>query len=606
MSNIDISQMLPVGTMLDGRYRIERYLASGGFGNTYVAIDTKLDCIVAIKEFYLKEYSTRGKDKRKVENTTATAREYFDSYREKFVTEAKRISKLKSEHIVRVTDRFDANGTSYYVMDYIEGISLKQLIEKGHFETGIILDDAKALDITSQLVDALEVVHAAGLYHLDITPNNVMLTPAGKAILIDFGASKQMNASGGATQHSLMVHTPGYAPSEQIDQRADRIGPWTDFYALGATLYAMIEGNTPPSVSDITDEGWDAFNFHDWVIGENAPEAVYFMMRPSTKKRPQNCEEVRALLKGEKFVDELPWHWKDGESPKLMKKEEHQPAGTPTNNDGILYHQPDHIDGAISSRFERMGDASMTDRTSEVSQETKILDNKQTETLAHVNEPPEDRSNNKKLWITLAVSACLGLGIYFLVTGTQIIPASFADTWSEESNESENQDSFSADTVVSTEAIDDETESVTEVAEETLNVVPTFSEIGQLVDKIIYKENPISFDPVTAMKKIDKTSISNMSYCSYGKNVTMTKGQIDESDYDFYYYPTSDHAVYLQYLIQGSGGYVTIEVGFNNKSDADAFNSQRNSNHSTKGLAKMRFDSKKQNNGWYVYIFENW
>ena len=295
------SQLLPVGTMLNGRYRIECYLASGGFGNTYKALDTNLECDVAIKEFYLSGYSTRGADGCTVHTATPTASELFEGCREKFVTEAKRISKLKSDHIVRVADRFDDNGTSYYVMEFIEGASLKQRIK----EKGPLIEQ-EALNISKQLVDALDVVHASGFYHLDIKPNNVMLTPAGRAILIDFGASKQIEMGGGATQHSMMAHTPGYAPSEQIDQRADRVGAWTDFYALGATLYAMLTAQMPPSISDITDEGDEAFQFPT-TVSETARKAVTTMMKPSTKKRPQNSDEVRKLLtvlQSEPHVDE--------------------------------------------------------------------------------------------------------------------------------------------------------------------------------------------------------------------------------------------------------------------------------------------------------------
>lgn len=285
-----LSQLLPVGTLLENRYRIDRYLSSGGFGNTYLARDTKLDCIVAIKEFFLKEHSSRCADGRTVQNTTPTSRKLFHDYQEKFVTEAKRITQLHSDHIVRVIDLFDDNGTSYYVMDYLDGMSLKE-----HLNIHGPMSESVARNIALQLTEALEAVHAAGFYHLDIKPNNVMLTTSGKAVLVDFGASKQMSTDGGATKHSMMVHTPGYAPSEQTDQRADRIGPWTDFFALGATLYAMLTATTPPPVSYINDEGANAFVFPHHVSSD-LRNAVIKMMQPGTKKRPQNAEEVKRLL----------------------------------------------------------------------------------------------------------------------------------------------------------------------------------------------------------------------------------------------------------------------------------------------------------------------
>lgn len=285
-----LSQLLPVGTILENRYRIDRYLSSGGFGNTYLARDTKLDCIVAIKEFFLKEHSSRCADGRTVQNTTPTSRKLFHDYQEKFVTEAKRITQLHSDHIVRVIDLFDDNGTSYYVMDFLDGMSLKE-----HLKIHGPMSESVACNIALQLTEALEAVHAAGFYHLDIKPNNVMLTTSGKAVLVDFGASKQMSTDGGATKHSMMVHTPGYAPPEQTDQRADRIGPWTDFFALGATLYAMLTATTPPSVSYINDEGANAFTFPQHV-SMYLRNAVINMMQPGTKRRPQNAVEVKRLL----------------------------------------------------------------------------------------------------------------------------------------------------------------------------------------------------------------------------------------------------------------------------------------------------------------------
>ncbi len=286
----DYSQMLPVGTMLDHRYRIERYLASGGFGNTYEATDMKLRCRVAVKEFFLSQQSIRDHDRYSVTVTSPTSQKLFTHYLEKFKTEAIRISQLHNDRIVRVTDRFDANGTSYYVMDYIEGASLKATLrQRGP------LTEQQAIDVTRQVINALSAVHAAGLYHLDINCNNVMLTPSGKAILIDFGASKQMGDDGGVTLHSQMIHTPGFAPPEQTDQKATHVGPWTDFYALGATLYAMLTGEKPPTFSDIISEGGNAFHFPPSVSLQTR-QAVMRMMTPAHTKRPKDTREVLALL----------------------------------------------------------------------------------------------------------------------------------------------------------------------------------------------------------------------------------------------------------------------------------------------------------------------
>ncbi|MBR5687349.1 MAG: SUMF1/EgtB/PvdO family nonheme iron enzyme [Prevotella sp.] len=360
-SGKDFSQMLPVGTVLDGRYRIERYLASGGFGNTYEAVDTKLGCRVAVKEFFLSQQSTRGTDGCSVTVTSPSARVLFEHYLEKFKTEARRISQLRNNHIVRVSDLFDANDTSYYVMDFVDGESLKKRIQNGG-----PLSAEEAVKTCRQVLDALEVIHRAGLYHLDVKPANIMLTAGDEAVLIDFGASKQIDSTGGVTLHSQMVFSPGYAPSEQMDGKADRVGPWTDFYALGATLYAMLSGQTPPSPSDITDDGEDAFSFVSWPSA--LKQAVLKMMFPSTKKRPQNVEEVRALLEG-KPAEKNPVN--SGETTILPTPVNPAP-NVGQKSEGRRNENPVHENDLPVSR----DDAVVPARPNETSQETQIIGNK--------------------------------------------------------------------------------------------------------------------------------------------------------------------------------------------------------------------------------------
>lgn len=321
----DFSQMLPVGTVIDGRYRIERYLASGGFGNTYEATDMKLGCHVAVKEFFLSQHSMRAADRCGVTVTSHTGRELFDHYREKFKTEAQRISQLRSNHIVRVSDLMEANGTVYYVMDFIDGVSLKTRIQGGQ-----PLPADEAVGICRQMLSALAVIHQAGLYHLDVKPSNIMLTNDGNAVLIDFGASKQVDAAGGITQHSQMVFSPGYAPSEQLDGKADRVGPWTDFYALGATLYTMLTALAPPTPSLITDDGDEAFQFST-SVPDSLQKAVLTLMRQSTKRRPQTIDAVRQLLDSTPAEDVVEVALADDSATRIQPAAAASaPASTPT------------------------------------------------------------------------------------------------------------------------------------------------------------------------------------------------------------------------------------------------------------------------------------
>ncbi len=283
--------MLRVGAILDGKYRIERYLSSGGFGNTYVATN-EFGEQVAVKEFFL-----RGVNQREANNTTVSVsntenRAQFDQQRAKFKKEAMRLRGLMSPHIVKVQAFFEQNGTSYYVMDYIDGESLAERLRR----TGQPLTEAEVLDILNQVLEALDEVHNSQppLYHLDLKPGNIMADRHGQVLLIDFGSSKQSDGHGGVTV-TAATFTREYAPLELIEGRLDKIGPWTDFYALGATLYRLLTNQTPPLYSDIQDEGTTAFH---WPATVTQPmrDLTQWMMTPNRTLRPQSVAEVRHRL----------------------------------------------------------------------------------------------------------------------------------------------------------------------------------------------------------------------------------------------------------------------------------------------------------------------
>ncbi len=293
MPQINQRQMLPVGTILDGRYRIVRYLASGGFGNTYVAEHLSLGGQVAIKEFFMRGTNHRSPDGTTVEVSNEENTAVFDAQLNKFRREARRIFELHNDHIIHVSDLFDANGTSYYVMDLIPGTSLAELTNQQP------LSEQEARDAAMQVLDALEAMHAAGLYHLDVKPGNIMRDNHGHCTLIDFGASKQLTADERATlSSSSMAYTPGYAPMEQVAQHSKNIGPWTDFYALGATLYRLLTGNKPPevAVNDFAPDGRQ-FDYPD-AVSPAMRKAVSALMNPIHTLRPQTDAEVKALLEG--------------------------------------------------------------------------------------------------------------------------------------------------------------------------------------------------------------------------------------------------------------------------------------------------------------------
>ena len=293
MSQIDQKQMLHMGTVLDGRYRIVHYLASGGFGNTYVAEDLRLGGLVAVKEFFMRGTNHRSTDNTTVEVSNDTNTPAFNNQLNKFRREARRIYELHNDHIIHVTDLFDANGTSYYVMDLINGTSLAELTRQQP------LSEQEARDVALQVLDALKTMHNSGLYHLDVKPGNIMRDSKGHCTLIDFGASKQLTADErGTLSSSTMSYTPGYAPIEQVAQQAKNIGPWTDFYALGATLYKLVTGDPPPEVA-ASDSAPNGRQFpYPPTLSATMRHAISTLMNPIHELRPQHAEDVRALLEG--------------------------------------------------------------------------------------------------------------------------------------------------------------------------------------------------------------------------------------------------------------------------------------------------------------------
>lgn len=295
---INNRSMLPVGTLLQGRkYRIDRYLSSGGFGNTYVATNLLFEEVVALKEFYIRGVTERNGDSVSISVSNEENVLQFAEQKAKFIKEARRLRKLKDNHIVTVHDLFEENGTAYYAMDYIEGESISERLKR----TGQPIEEKEAVDILNQILDALEVVHRHGIFHLDIKPANIMIDKQGCALLIDFGASKQTKQEGGATTSTGLSYTPGYAPIEQMAQNLNQFGPWTDIYSLGATLYHMLTLHQLPSPADLLEN--EELLQMPQNISSHTQQLVRQMMTPVRIKRPQSITEVRHIL-NKQNVDE--------------------------------------------------------------------------------------------------------------------------------------------------------------------------------------------------------------------------------------------------------------------------------------------------------------
>lgn len=292
MPAIQTSQMLPKGTLLhEGAYRIDSYLASGGFGNTYLATNMAFDERVAIKEFFLRGASERTQDLVSI-RVTGGQDMLFDEQKAKFKKEAQRIRSLRNSHIVRVHDLFEANGTIYYVMDYVEGESVAAKLKN----SAQPMTEEQTRDILLQVLDALRDVHAAGLRHLDIKPDNILIDSCNQAFLIDFGASKmQSSHNEGVTHTSAFTATPGYAPIELTAGNVENIGAWTDIYSVGATAYRMLTKQMPPKADELLITGTKAFHFPE-DLSDSMRDFILRCMNIDLRQRPQTADEATALL----------------------------------------------------------------------------------------------------------------------------------------------------------------------------------------------------------------------------------------------------------------------------------------------------------------------
>jgi len=291
-----MQHLQPYTTLKGGQYRIERMLGQGGFGNTYVGINTAFEEKIAIKEFFMQGINDRDEATGTVTVSQEQNRGQFEDQREKFKKEARRLRKLKNKHIVNVHDLFEENGTAYYVMDYIDGENLAERLKR----TGKPMSEGEVREMLPGILDALKTVHDAGIWHLDLKPANIMMDKNGCVKLIDFGASKQLNAQkGGATTSTAISYTNGYAPREQMEQNYEKFGPWTDIYALGATLYTLLTRKLPPLPTDIDDDiSKDKHISLPFPPGmsEGMKFFVLQLMHTNRMQRPQCINDVKSLF----------------------------------------------------------------------------------------------------------------------------------------------------------------------------------------------------------------------------------------------------------------------------------------------------------------------
>ena len=230
---------LPVNHLLKG-YRLLQCVGSGGFGITYLAADEPLGRRVVIKEHFPQAICERRADNLHVELQDPAAKEGLEwSYRN-FLREVRLLSSLDHHNIVKIFSSFRAYNTHYYVTEYIDGQSLGAFVHE-HYKGSTRITQDELYGLMVRVLDALHYLHSRRILHLDIKPDNILLTRTGRPVLIDFGAAHENFGDTGAG----VVETPGYSPPEQGMDGGEKLGPWSDIYAFGATLCYLLTGNAP-------------------------------------------------------------------------------------------------------------------------------------------------------------------------------------------------------------------------------------------------------------------------------------------------------------------------------------------------------------------------
>ena len=279
------------GTRLIGRYTVEGVLGQGGFGITYLGMDELHKKKVAIKEFFPQGIVTRNIEYEDTVTVTLVGeKENYDKGKERFLKEAQTMAMFsKDKGIVKALDFFEINNTAYIVMEYLEGVTLKQYLRENER-----IDAEDLVELLVPLIEALDEIHSQGLIHRDISPDNIMVLPDGRIKLMDFGAARDYTEFG---EKSLsIVLKPGYAPPEQYQTHGVQ-GPWTDIYALCATMYKCITGENPPDAIDrLVDDHLKKISAFGFTVSPQIEEAIIKGMSVAAKDRYQNvgdfCEDL--------------------------------------------------------------------------------------------------------------------------------------------------------------------------------------------------------------------------------------------------------------------------------------------------------------------------
>ena len=359
---------LTPGTLLkNGEYRIEQFLGQGGFGITYAAVQVSLGRKVAIKEFFMKGVCERNAGTSQVSVSNADNDKLVSRYRDKFLKEARNIASLEHPNIVPIIDVFECNGTAYYVMKHFSGASLAGKVFHG------ALPEEDAVRYTRQVADALAFVHSKRMMHLDVKPANILLDDNDNAVLIDFGLAKQYDTEGHQTSSTPVGISHGYAPLEQYKRGGvSTFSPSTDIYSLGATLFKLVTGITPPEASDVNDEGLPVLPSD---ISAPVRRAIEAAMEPKRKDRPQSVAEFLSLLES-----------------------------------------TDKREQSTDNRVQRVNVKAVKEQSEaikEENEETRALEKETGRATAKINDPVAKPKNNRWVWVVAVALLVILITVFF-------------------------------------------------------------------------------------------------------------------------------------------------------------------------------------------------
>ena len=307
---------LSVGTVLNGRFQIDKVLGVGGFGITYLGHHKDLGYKCAVKEYFISGKCVRQSDGLSI-GYQGISEEQFSKYKGRFLDEARTLVKVKNRHVVSVLDVFEANNTAYIVMEFIEGVNLQEKVrQQGP------LDYPLAVNYIAQLSEAVECCHQRHILHRDIKPDNVMITPDDRVVLIDFGSARDFVND--EVQRHTAILTQGYAPIEQYTSTSKK-GNYTDIYSLGGVFYYAVTGHKPMDATDRMLSEMPSPKSFNPDIPDAAENTIMKAMQMKPEDRYQNVGEFMDDLVGKQQTVEIESAPTSAPAPTTAKKQTEMP-----------------------------------------------------------------------------------------------------------------------------------------------------------------------------------------------------------------------------------------------------------------------------------------